>query len=356
MIEELYLLDKERNELCTLTDFICCIWHRKSYEAGSIQLFIADSKENFSIAKQVLYIARNDSDEYAVIRSYGIDKDRHAVYISGGLGECRLNDEVSYPVAKKTAVQSELIKYLFRNYYSQNHADVSLSKNYPTCGSSLVLENTGDYIGDLMYSIGKTNRIRPGMLYNYLNDSMYFTAIQGMDHSLSQSENNPVVFSSFEMNAEIPGYDHSKEDYKNFAIVAGTGEGSARIRVDVDVRTDASEERRVLFVNASDLQKDDAETETAYKARLTARGKEKLSECLVAENLEMKAGYNAGYIYRGDYDVGDMVSVNDEDHGIYADTEITEAIETYESGEKTVEIVFGNQKMSSIERIRKEVY
>ena len=123
----------------------------------------------------------------------------------------------------------------------------------------------------------------------------------------------------------------------------------------MDVRT-ATEERRVLFVNASDIQQDDGETETAYKARLTSRGKEKLAECDIAQSLEAKAGYNTGITYREDYDIGDLCSYEDEKHGLYVDAEITEAIETYESREQKIELVFGNQKLSALDRVRKEVY
>ena len=356
MIGELYILDKNRDELCTFTDFVSCIWHRKSYEPGTGQLYITDNADNLAIAKQAAYLCRDDSDEYVVVRNFGIDTEKNAVYMTGSLGECRLNDEASYPVAKKTGVQSEVIKYLFNTYISTNHKDVMLSSSYPSCGDSYDLENTGDYVGDVMYLVGKSNQIRPAMLYDYFNDSMYFTVIHGTDHSVSQSTSNYVVFSSQEMNAELTSYDHSSADYKNYAIVAGAGEGSARVRVDVDMRTDSSEERRVLFVNASDLQQDDGETETAYKARLAARGKEKLTECQDSESLEAKAGYNAGLTYREDYDLGDTVSYEDEPHGLYIDAEITEVIETYESGAQTVELVFGEQKMSKIDRVRKDVY
>ena len=103
----------------------------------------------------------------------------------------------------------------------------------------------------------------------------------------------------------------SFENYKNYAIVLGDGEGADRVRVDVD-RTDGAE-RRDLIVDAKDISRDDGETDSEYNARLTARGVEKL--------LERTQTLNTAFLpYAGDfgkrYDLGDILTVRLPDYGM----------------------------------------
>ena len=59
--------------------------------------------------------------------------------------------------------------------------------------------------------------------------------------------------------------------------------------------------------------------------------------------------------YRKKWDLGDFVTIVDEETGIIEDHQITEVKETYEKGTRKVEPVFG-QKLSGItDRIKKNV-
>ena len=76
-------------------------------------------------------------------------------------------------------------------------------------------------------------------------------------------------------------------DWRNYAIVLGEGEGSSRVRVDVDQTSGG--ERRELYVDASDLRKTvDGETlsDAAYEATLAQRGAERLAENRVVQFAE----------------------------------------------------------------------
>lgn len=110
--------------------------------------------------------------------------------------------------------------------------------------------------------------------------------------------------------------------YKNFAYVAGEGEGSARVIVEVDLRSSADEERREVYVDARDLQstyQDDAgdeHTYTAdqYRALLRQRGLEKLAEYQKIETVNGDVDPNANLTYGVDFDLGDLCTYRYQRH------------------------------------------
>lgn len=151
----------------------------------------------------------------------------------------------------------------------------------------------------------------------------------------------------------------------NFAYVAGEGEGSARVIVEVDLRSSADEERRELYVDARDLQstyQDDAgdeHTYTAdqYKALLRQRGLEKLAEYQKIETVNGDVDPNANLTYGVDFDLGDLCTYRYADVGIETTKRITEIQEVYEGSKQTLSVVFGNDQMTSITKIiQREVF
>lgn len=101
---------------------------------------------------------------------------------------------------------------------------------------------------------------------------------QPKDRRASQSENSPVIFSSSQgtLGSVTLSYDTSL--YKNYAFVAGRGEGAERVTLEVDLR-DGDEERRELYLDARSLSvgDDDAPNET-YLARLRKYAEKKLRD------------------------------------------------------------------------------
>lgn len=79
-------------------------------------------------------------------------------------------------------------------------------------------------------------------------------------------------------------------DYANVAIVQGAGEGESRATVTVGLTDATGSDRRELYVDARDLQPDEASGETnasaAYLQRLMDRGSTKLLEQLRTGSIE----------------------------------------------------------------------
>ena len=147
---------------------------------------------------------------------------------------------------------------------------------------------------------------------------------------------NPNLILSREIgNISNVEFSTSVENYKNYAIVLGEGEGADRVRVDVD-RTDGAE-RRDLIVDAKDIRREDGETESEYNARLTARGVGKL--------LDHTQTLNTAFLpYAGDfgkrYDLGDILTVRLPDYGMTLQARVSRFTQKAQgnSTETTIEV------------------
>ena len=232
-------------------------------------------------------------------------------------------------------------------------------------GTSVTVTATGDNLGDKLYEIEKTQELSHRLRYDYLNNDLIFEVWKGKDRTDDQTENSWAIFSDSFYNVKNAVYDRDESEYKNFAYVAGEGEGSARVIVGVDLRSSADEERRELYVDARDLQstyQDDAgdeHTYTAdqYRALLRQRGLEKLAEYQKIETVNSDVDPNANLTYGVDFDLGDLCTYRYADVGIETTKRITEIQEVYEGSKQTISVVFGNDQMTSITKIiQREVF
>lgn len=110
----------------------------------------------------------------------------------------------------------------------------------------------------------------------------------------------------------------STENLKNYAVVLGEGEGEDRYRVYVDLSQGG--QKRAMFVDARDIQREDGETEASYNEKLYARGTEKL--------LEQKSTWECAMNplpqeFGRLYDLGDVVTVLLPDYAIKLQARIT---------------------------------
>lgn len=141
-------------------------------------------------------------------------------------------------------------------------------------------------------------------------------------------------------------YQYNDQNYKNVAIVGGSGEGPERIYVTVGQAEGL--DRRELFVDAKDIQKEEL-TDEEYKNLLIQRGQDKLNEARISESIEGETGDNIGFLYKEDYDLGDIVMVKKKNWGIAMKRRITEIQEIYENGALTIVPTIGEAMPETID-------
>lgn len=359
----LTVLDRNFETLGPVPLFRTLIWIRRYQKLGAFELYT--TKEYFPLLSAGRYLYRNDADELGVITEVNYAQDdsgAREIYAKGNFAECLLQDRainettaLSGPL--ETAMRSLVTKFAI------SPADPARAIRHLRLGAMAGLAHTvsmqtlGDSLSEKLYALGNAHGISHRVRYDYLTNGLAFEVWQGKDRRDSQTENSWAVFSNAFYNIRNAVYNRDSGSYKNFAFVAGEGEGSARVFVEVDARADASEERQEIFVDARDLQSDDGNghvmTQEQYRELLAQRGREKLAEYRKAETVTSSVDSRANLEYRKDYDLGDYCTYVNTEIGIATAQRITEVMETYEGGAIELTVTFGHEGITTVRQLIK---
>lgn len=149
-----------------------------------------------------------------------------------------------------------------------------------------------------------------------------------------RDRSSTVVFSTDWGDVLSAAWDDDSEDYRNVAVIAGEGEGAARL---VTTQAMGPGSLHELYVDAKDLQRDEL-SEADYVALLKGRGLEKLAEAPHTRSLEAEVSEDR-FVYGRDYRLGDTVSYRA--FGMQGSDIISEVTETFEQGGRTLELGLG---------------
>lgn len=206
--------------------------------------------------------------------------------------------------------------------------------------------------------------IQSGLGWNididYVAEKYVFKVLEGRDLTTGQSNLPPVIFSpEFDSLGQLT-YVESQLDYKNYAVVGGQGEGVDR-RIVMSENDVSGFERYELFVDARDVEEetDDDPPQPIpvpqIEERLQNRGNQKLAEHEQEIYMEGQALTKSPFEYEKDYDLGDMVTLQNKDWNVTMDARITEVTEIYEPSGQKIELTFGNDRPTLIDKIKQEI-
>ena len=293
----LNLYDHDLNRIATIgTRFVSCLWSEGYNTTQDFCLELVETEEYKRKVRTDCYVGRTDRPTLMVIKSVVV---RGGHIVATGKEAKRVLDDVAFigTISSGSTVDTA-IKNAYNNS-NQYHklaiadSDLGVAYNHQISHKSILelCETMGQDTDVGFRSVRSGDQISVEFYRPTLNPNLILSRDFG---NLSN-----VEFST------------SFENYKNYAIVLGEGEGADRVRVDVD-RTDGAE-RRDLIVDAKDISRDDGETDSEYNARLTARGVENL--------LERAQTLNTAFLpYAGDfskrYDLGDILTVRLPDYGM----------------------------------------
>lgn len=176
-----------------------------------------------------------------------------------------------------------------------------------------------------------------------------FRIVPGVDRSAAQSTNPPIIFSPDFGNLRTLGYQWSMLNRATLAYVAGQGEGADRAirEVYIDAAEPTGIARREAFIDARDL--DD-------ESKLVDRGTAKLSEQGPKERLEAQILTVGPFRYRQDWDLGDVVTVRNQDWDVLAHLRIAAVTVSLEAGSgEQIEVAFGAPPANLVTVIRQGI-
>ena len=203
-------------------------------------------------------------------------------------------------------------------------------------------ENLLDYTEAVLKEYGIASTVK-------LNgNKLQYTVYEGADRSAGNTDGNQqIVFSKEYDNLLSSEYTHDTTLEKNVALVGGEGEGIDRFCVIIGSQSGLK--RKEVFVDASSIKKtykdeDDVEqtyTDAEYRAMLSSHGHQIMSAMTVSEDFNGAIDItNGNWKYNKDVFLGDIVTVQDNDIGVYKNVRLGEVTEYQDRDGYAVEAVY----------------
>lgn len=347
----IFVLDRNFDILGSIPLYRTLIWTRRYEMPGCFEMHL--SGDGFPMLSAGRYLYRNDALELGVIDEVGYSQDENGgieAYIKGNFAEVLLAGRVVGSMAVLSGSLEGCMRELVRRAAIEPD-DPGRAIPHLKLGEAsglqgkLDVQTTGAVLSDKLYEVGNTFGVSHRVRYDFQTNDLLFEVWQGKDRRDSQEEHSWAVFSNAFCNVRSMSYTRDGSAYRNFAYVAGAGEGMDRVTVPVDMVPPGGQ-RQEIWVDARDLQPEDAEGNAIpledYKAQLVQRGREKLAGYPLVESVEACIDPDANLAYRKDFDLGDLCTYINADIGISVDKRITEVVETYEGGAARLDVTFGS--------------
>ncbi len=313
------------------------IWTRRYYVPNDFELYFPATAEALAMITDDCYITRDDRPEVMIVQRVEIitnEDEGNYIRVTGRGGEVILDRRIVLHQTRLSGrVDAAIHRLVTENAVAPDDAARALPilmRTPDVLAASIAAQYTGNNLLEAVEEICKAHGI--GFRAVVDNHSVVTPIIElmiGTDRSAGQTVNSPVIFSPEYDNLLASNYVLDTSNYKNVAIVAGEGEGTARKRATYG--SASGMQRRELYVDARDMSTNEGEISADdYTAQMLARGAEKLAEHSITESFDGDIDAANTYILDVDYTVGDIVTVVN-DYGIRKDVRITAIMETWDA-------------------------
>lgn len=347
------------------------IWHSVYFGVGDFEIYAEATPEIINLLKIGRYVTRRDNAEIGIIESINVatnEQDGTMITASGRFAKSILDRRIIYNLSGSSNaatiltgnVENEVRKVVQNNAIScafDNKRNIPLltlgdAANIPLTivdADGKAAEKQVTYENLLAYTDGVLEEYGLSATCKLSLGNLRYVIYSGIDRSVDNlSGNTPIVFSKEFDNLTASEYSYNATTEKNVALIGGEGEGIERFYTLI-AGSETGLQRREIFIDASSINKkykDDngvekTYTNTEYKSVLDAKGKQDIEPLSATEifNGTIDAT-NGNFIYGRDFSLGDIVTVQDNNLGIYTNVRIREATEIQDENGYTVEITY----------------
>ena len=343
---ELYILDSLLRRETVVDKFESLIWTERFSTAGDFELVMQSTASSRKLFKSGVKVAVNESYRVMSVESVEDVTDaegRALLNIKGPSLEMILDDRVAKnvfadtfntPTWDMTGTPAAIARKIFTDVCVTGVLNVgdkipfiqpgtifpadTIAESAISISIELELKTVYAAIKDLcdMYDMGFR------LIRNFDTSQLYFNIYMGSDRTTRQSNLAAVVFSPELDNLQNTTELTTSELYKNVAYVFSPVGYTTVYPLGIDPST-MGLERRVLLVNADDINDPDPPTALAL---MIQRGNEELSKhrTFTAFDGELNQNFSS-YKYGVDYQLGDLVEMRNID-GMSNNMQVTEQI------------------------------
>lgn len=368
-----YLEIRNQNfEIAGIVDvFKSVIWNVVYYGVGDFEIYAPVSPVNLALLVEDNYITRPNDDDIGVIESveYIFNANDGRMIVAAGrfaksILDRRLATDIRgfsggsyYPrpyvlsgnvvgncmlLVSNCAIDSILternISQLVLGERYQSYKEIIDDNGDPT-SIQVFNENLLTWTDEFLKKYGLAAHVRLNA-----NNKLEYTVFEGKNRAVDNTDGNaPVIFSQDFENLVSSNFKANKATYKNQIVVGGETSSDGRFFT-VSEPTETGINRRETFFDASKTSRkyisggtEQTMTTEQYKATLFSIGSQKLAELANYCTFDGEINLNSlTFVYKTDYDIGDIVTIQDSDTKIFSNVRILEITEVQDENGYTL--------------------
>ena len=335
-------------------NYLSFTFSRRYHLPGEFQLVLNRKVQNAD-KLQINNLIMLGADKYktAIIRHREIKSDERGgevLTVRGyTLGVITSQRIIIPPVGEAQDIQEGDGETVMKHYVQRNCKDIS-GMEFPDLiiaptknrGPEIRWQSRYKNLCDELEQISRLTNLGWYIYPDFNLKKWIFDIYNGRDFSVSQNINPPVIFSPEFDNIKSQEFIDSLIGFGNYAIVAGQGEGAKREIVMLGSK-DTGLDKHVIFVDARDIEN---------PVDLPARGEAKLAGHKRVLSFQSEVLPTGPFQYGKDWDVGDIVTVQNKDWGIAMDVRIAEVEEVYEASGFKLNVTFGKNTPTLIQKLK----
>lgn len=327
-------------------------WARRYFKNGTFELSATISDNNIKLLKKHNIIEIESDSEVAYINGIDIDY-RDGIKVSGVFYSGILLQRVILNSA------TNLKNLIENNIRSIPNFTVDDLASTITFNNSVVGKN----LGDVVEALARRDNFGYKVVMDKTLKKLVFKIFYGLDRSVSQKENPRAIFSNEYENLGPSSYTNSDAGAINtvyvkcklpagieqctppvYSIDVGLGVEKFEAYIEVDA---------VTYDNVVQIDASTSITKTYLDSNATlANMKFEAEKALVSVQENFEADVNFKTNYRIDYDLGDIVTIFNDDWGVSTTQRITEVAEIYEHDEDTITPTFGDPARTTLDLLK----
>lgn len=362
---EIFIFDRDLIFKGVIEGYISLRYIRRYYERGEFELQCNLNSESLFLLKRENIIYLKGDLEAAYIETIKLKQDEEGKEIIIAKGKF-LTGYLDRRIVWGTEIINNTTEAAMRQLVDHNcinPADPSRKINNLILGSLKGFNESVNYqvsyanLAEEVKSLSNISNLGHRINLDIANKKLIFDVYKGLDRSINQNINPRAIFSKEFENILAQEFTDSLNNYKNLALVGGIGEGSERKLAIVG--NAAGLDRFEVFADQRSLSNVDENnnvlTEAAYIDLLIEKGNDTLAAAKEILTFDSVINSNSNLKYRKNYDLGDLVTCVSKRWGLVVNTRITEIEEIYEKQGQSINITFGNNIPTLIDKIKQKL-
>lgn len=324
-------------ELAGIVDeYESLVWTRKFFEAGDFELTLPATAHNKSIVQKRRFVVKAGDDEVGYINSITVTDDSEKgrrIKAKGFMLHGIFAKRIIY------ANETSLAALITNNIISASDTNRNIPNFILNTGNAAVTFDytvKGEILSEIVNALSGQNNFGQKTTIDKANGKFVYSTYNGTDHSAEQSTNPRVTFSKNYDNLLSSEYNYDEASAVNTIYADWDG----TMKTITDGETHSAYDRYEGWKEFGG---------TTSLTDLTKQCNDALQE--IAEDIEGDISSDSGY--KTKWDLGDIVTVFENEIGFSSSKRITEITETHDNRTTEISCVFGSSLPTLSDKLKK---